>query len=118
MIGKRLSILRKRAGLSQKELGDKLMVSHYTISSYEKDRSEPGDELKVRIAQVFDVSLDYLLGLIDTPLPFRREKDTLHLPVQMTGEQKQLIRDFITYWDIVSAQKMAEVLPDEELIEE
>ena len=114
MIGKRLSTLRKRAGLSQKELGERLSVSHYTISSYEKDRSEPGDELKVRIAQVFGVSLDYLMGLIDSPLPYKRDKDALYLPVQLSPDQKQMIRDFVTYCEVIEAQRMAEVLPEED----
>lgn len=36
MIGNRLYLLRKAAGLSQAELGDMLSVSHHTISAYEK----------------------------------------------------------------------------------
>ena len=69
MLGERLAYLRRREGISQKELGKKLNISHYTISSYEKGRSEPNDEIKVRIAQYFNVSLDYLVGLKDTPDP-------------------------------------------------
>ena len=34
MIGSRLYLLRKAAGLSQAELGNMLSVSHHTISSY------------------------------------------------------------------------------------
>ena len=41
MIGNRLYLLRKAAGLSQIELGNMLSVSHHTISSYEKEKSEP-----------------------------------------------------------------------------
>ena len=107
MIGKRLTALRKRAGLSQKELGEQIAVSHYTISSYEKDRSEPNDDIKLRIARYFNVSMDYLMGLIDTPLPFDREKDVLYLPDAMTLSQKELFREFITYWDAASSGKDA-----------
>ena len=105
MIGKRLMVLRKRAGLSQKELGERISVSHYTISSYEKDRSEPSDDIKLRLARFFNVSLDYLMGLIDTPLPFDRDKDALYLPAAMPTSQKELFRSFITYWDAASSGK-------------
>lgn len=47
MIGNRLYLLRKAAGLSQAELGDMLSVSHHTISAYEKEKSDPSDATKV-----------------------------------------------------------------------
>ena len=75
MLGERLAYLRRREGISQKELGSKLNLSHYTISSYEKDRSEPNDEIKARIARYFNVSSDFLMGLIDQPLPYDREEE-------------------------------------------
>lgn len=101
MIGQRLMTLRKRAGLSQKELGAALAVSHYTISSYEQDRSEPNDDIKVRMARHFGVSLDYLMGLIDDPLPFVRE-DALFLPESMAASERELLRGFITYWATIT----------------
>ena len=67
MLGERLAYLRRKESISQKELGEKLNISHYTISSYEKGRSEPNDEIKVRIARYFNVTLDYLVGLVDQP---------------------------------------------------
>ena len=53
MIGHRLYLLRKAAGLSQAELGDMLSVSHHTICSYEKDKSDPSDATKVWLADIF-----------------------------------------------------------------
>ena len=50
MIGNRLYLLRKAAGLSQAELGDMLSVSHHTISAYEKEKSDPSDATKVWLA--------------------------------------------------------------------
>ena len=99
MLGERLALLRRRDHVSQKELGKKINVSHYTISSYEKGRSEPNDEIKVRIARCFNVSLDYLMGLIDEPLPFDREKGILRLPDTMGEEGETLLREFMEYWE-------------------
>ena len=104
MLGERLALLRRRDHVSQKELGNEINVSHYTISSYEKGRSEPNDEIKVRIARYFNVSLDYLAGLIDEPLPYDRQRGVLHLPDSMTPDQRELIQGFLDYWAMEGAR--------------
>lgn len=95
MIGNRLTELRKRAGLSQRQLGEALDVSHYTISAYEKGRSEPGDQIKVCLARYFNVSLDYLLGIIDSPMPVSRSESTVKVPERLTQRQQQLFNQLI-----------------------
>ena len=62
MDGMRLSELRKSRRMSQKELAALLSVSVNTISLYERGISTPSDEMKLKIARLFSVSLDYLLG--------------------------------------------------------
>lgn len=95
MIGTRLTELRKKAGLSQRELGEKLDVSHYTISAYEKERSEPGDQVKVKLSELFNVSSDYFLGLIETPLPVSRNEVSIKVPQTLTPTQQQLLQQLI-----------------------
>lgn len=63
LIGERLSELRSGMGLSQQELADKLCISVHTISSYERNISNPDDEMKIKISKLFNVSIDYLLGV-------------------------------------------------------
>lgn len=99
MLGERLAYLRRREGISQKELGKKLNISHYTISSYEKGRSEPNDEIKIRIARYFNVSLDYLVGLIEKPFPYDREKSVLYLPRSIDPAAQKFLREFFAYWE-------------------
>lgn len=55
--------LRTTAGLTQQELSDKLNVTHSTISKYERGDLEPNNTSLKRLADFFDVSADYLLGL-------------------------------------------------------
>lgn len=98
MIGARLYLLRKQHGLSQKELGEKIAVSHYTISSYEKGRSEPNDDITVKLAQVFNVTADYLLGLVDEPLPLDRSAGTVFVPERLAPEQRELLARFLGGW--------------------
>lgn len=98
MLGERLAFLRRRENISQKELGDKLDISHYTISSYEKGRSEPSDKVKVRLARYFHVSLDYLVGLVDEPYPYDRDKGVLALPPDLPPEVGEFLREALERW--------------------
>ena len=86
-------------GLTQQELAEKLMLKKYSISSYEKEKSEPNDEIKIRIAQFFHVSVDYLLGITDNPLPRDRETDEtwVQFPAGLSQEKKELLQEFIAF---------------------
>lgn len=65
ILSKRIKSLRNSKSLTQSELGKILGVGKTTISMYENDNSTPNDEIKLKIAEYFDVSLDYLLGKTD-----------------------------------------------------
>ena len=97
MIGERLCELRKDKGLTQKELGDELALSKYTISSYEKEKSSPDDDTKVKLAKYFNVSLDYLLGLIDEPYSFVRDENIIILPRELPLKEKQHINNYVAF---------------------
>lgn len=57
---KNLRFLRRRAELSQSELGDKLATDYNTISRYENGKSTPKLEALTKLAQVFGVSIEAL----------------------------------------------------------
>ena len=57
-----LRMLREKRGYSQKQLADVLHVSKNSVSHYELGGCMPSIEVIVNIADVFDVSIDYLLG--------------------------------------------------------
>lgn len=59
--GKRLARLRKDASMTQDELSEKLHVSRQTISSWERDRSEPDMNMLNQIADLFLVDMNILL---------------------------------------------------------
>ena len=60
--GEILMQLRQEKHLSQAELGHIIYVSGGTISNYEKGVHYPDVEKLVRLADYFNVSIDYLLG--------------------------------------------------------
>ena len=59
---KNLRLLRKQSRMSQFMLADKLGVSQRTISHYENGYSEPSLQILCRIARIFRVTVDELLG--------------------------------------------------------
>lgn len=63
MIGGKIAELRKKLGLNQEELAKKIGVSRSALSLYEIDRREPDLETVKKIASLFGVTTDYLLGL-------------------------------------------------------
>ena len=63
MFSERLKNLRKQAGYSRANLATKLGLSISSISNYENNIRKPdSDEMWRKIASVFDVSVDYLMG--------------------------------------------------------
>ena len=67
-LGKRLKRLRTSRGLTQKELADSLHVTFQTVSKWENDENEPDIATLKRIAKLYGISLDYLLGDEDDKL--------------------------------------------------
>lgn len=59
--GKKLRSLREEKRLSQVELSKKLNVTSQALSQYELGKRIPDAEMIIRIADFFDVSVDYLL---------------------------------------------------------
>lgn len=67
----RLKELRKGRGISQLRLATDLNTTQNTISRYETGEREPGITELIKIADYFNVSVDYLLGRTDDPRLYR-----------------------------------------------
>lgn len=65
MFSYRLKQLRENASLTQYELAKKLNLTQSTIAYYESGKKMPTLENAKIIAELFNISLDYLLGLSD-----------------------------------------------------
>lgn len=63
----KLRKLRKEKGISQLKLAMDLNMSQNTISRYETGDREPGISDLIKLAEYFDVSIDYLVGRTDNP---------------------------------------------------
>ena len=61
-IGERITKLRKQQNLSQDELAKKAGVSRTIIGNYERNANTPSIEVLLKLARVFNVSVDFLIG--------------------------------------------------------
>ena len=65
--GLRLKELREAKKLSQKEAAARLEVGRTTISGYEHNIITPSVEQLVKMAVLYNTSIDYIMGLTDRP---------------------------------------------------
>lgn len=89
----RIKYLRAEKGISQNELAKALGLTQQAISAYENGLREPDLETLQKIADFFDVSLDYLLGRTDIRKPF--------IPENYKEKHKITRRDMLQYEDFV-----------------
>jgi len=72
--GKRLKELRKQKGWTQKEVANKLDIRFSHLNKYESGMHVPPIEKLIHLANIFDISLDYLvMGLPMEEAPIRNE---------------------------------------------
>lgn len=61
----RIKSLREDLKLSQEELANKLNLSKGIISLYEQEKRKPSLEILIQLSEIFNVSIDYILGRTD-----------------------------------------------------
>lgn len=66
MIGERLTHLRKQNKMTQEQIAKRLGIHRGTYSNYEANKRDPDYEMLQKIADVFGVTTDYLLGRVDS----------------------------------------------------
>lgn len=64
-MGEKLKYLRQTKKLTQKQVADRLGLAVSAISSYESGSRYPSYESLIKLACMFHVSTDYLLGITD-----------------------------------------------------
>ncbi len=98
-LGQRIARLRRNKGLTQEDLGDKVGVSSQAVSKWETDSSVPDVTLLVKIANIFDISVDELLGndrVKETPhivpVEERRPIDKMILKIIIDSDEGDKVR--------------------------
>lgn len=67
MIYKRIRDLREDRDLTQKEVAKKLSCSQQVYSNYELGQRDIPTDILIKLSALYNVSVDYILGISDTP---------------------------------------------------
>ena len=86
MLGQRIYELRLAFGWSQVELAKRLGVAKQTVSNWENENIQPSIEMLIRLAKLFNVTTDYMVGLDSVP-----RLNVENLPVNIVAHLSQLI---------------------------
>ena len=71
-IANRLLEYRKKSGLSQEELAEKLNISRQSVSKWERAEASPDTDNLIELAKIYGVTMDDLLN-VDKPINFKEE---------------------------------------------
>jgi transcriptional regulator with XRE-family HTH domain len=83
MISKRLSELRKKKKWSLQYTADRLGIAKSTYAGYESGYRQPSLEAVKELARLFETSVDYLLGSVDSPCLNKNQENDLS-PIELT----------------------------------
>ncbi len=72
MIYERIRHLREDKDLTQQQVAQMLFINRRTYSSYETGVRTMSPEVLIKLAQIFGVSVDYILSLTDEKKPYPR----------------------------------------------
>lgn len=106
MYGLMIQSLRKKQKMSQKELGDRVGIGVSTISMWESELREPSLSHLVSMAELFDVSTDYILGRKEENRNITKEEtEFLDLFDQLPEDYKSEIKGIMKGVILSSARK-------------
>lgn len=77
-IANRLLEYRKKSGLSQEELAEKLDISRQSVSKWERAEASPDTDNLIELAKIYGVTMDDLLN-VDKPINFKEEEPVEHV---------------------------------------
>ena len=92
LFGQRLRELRQRCKLTQQGVADHLQIHRTTYNKYEAGFVTPDHQGLVRLAEVFGVTVDYLLGCDDEASAGLADADKQTM--ELTPQEKILVQVF------------------------
>lgn len=104
-IGARIKFLRNELGITQEQLANKLpnVKGKSSIANYENGSNLPSDEVKLKMCEIFNCSLDYLMCKSDIRNPEKLDTDKINIGLSkkdytpLTKEQQEKIEEFARF---------------------
>ena len=89
--------LRKSRDLTMKQFGEMMGVSKSAISLYENNKAQPDINMMYKMADYFDVSIDFLLGRKTDESKEKKTDDKLVADIlSLTEEEKTLVEGYVS----------------------
>lgn len=82
IIAERLRIARKKKGYKQTYVKDKTGINNKTLSGYENNVAEPDFKTLKTLAELYEVSVEWLIGNTDNPNVFTAEEQEAYTKIQ------------------------------------
>lgn len=119
-LAERIKELRTEKDLTQEGFGKIFGIVKSTVSLYESNKSTPDDEIKKKIAEYFNVSLDYLMGASDIRNPYTKtiikQEEEYIIPEEFTNPDEA--RAYVNKHQIFGSGGFdADKLDDDEILE-
>ena len=99
----RIKNLREELNMTQQELADKLEGAKSTIAMYEKGDRKPSLKVLVKLSEIFNCSIDYLLGKTDIRNPEKQIKDDFQFAYHKESEglSEEEIKEALEFYKLV-----------------
>lgn len=98
----RIKILREELKMTQQELADKLGGAKSSVAMYENEERKPSLEILLKLSEIFNCSIDYILGKTnirnyekEDPLGLAKIGFSMDKYNPPTEKQKEQIRDLL-----------------------
>lgn len=122
LFGSRIKQLRRLHRLTQSELGEMVGLTQQSITAWETGRSYPDVYTLIRLAEKYQVSVDWLLGLSETAEPSRlvlrrtaegQQQDDIALAQSLSPELQEAIKALmrVEARKFYAQNRVAELLP-------
>ena len=79
-IGKKIAYFRKKMDMTQEELADQLGISNQAVSNWETEQNNPDEDVLIKLADIFHVTLDELFDRKVSVFPWE-DDDTIRAVV-------------------------------------
>ena len=103
MFGDNLRALRKKKGLSQDDMAERLGILTRTYGSLERSEREPNFDMTKKIAEMFDVSIDSLIGKEE-----RTKKEILRRVQDLKDLPEDQLQKILEYADFIMKSEKKE----------
>ena len=99
----RIKILREEFKYTQQELADKLDGAKSTIAMYENETRKPSMEVLIKLSEIFNCSIDYLLGKSDIRNPEEQIKNDFEFAYhkEIEGLTEEEISDALRFYNSI-----------------